>query len=178
MKKKKSRTAFKLLAVVLFLLLLVVFLKLFLFSPAAIEVLMPLIPETSTVGYTQVVADAYTQGDVGVVTLSSDCYQMEGTTDAWIAESIVQGLANKTAFRPDAHDVIRDVFKSLDIKVLMVKVVDIVNNTFIGRLVIKQGDKIASLDIRPSNAAAIAVRVGAPIYVKTNLLEEYGRKLC
>jgi len=137
---------------------------------------LPDISELSTYGYTPVMVDAYVEGEKGVVVFYTNCYRLEGFTDKWIAESIL--TAGQTKFRPDAHDVIRDTFNALGVKVLMVKVVDVVNNTFIGRLVIKQGNKIASLDIRPSNGAAIAARTGAPVYIDSGLLEKYGEKTC
>jgi len=176
MKRKNSLTLFKVLAVAAFFISVFIFLKILLPTVPA-TLLLPFVPETSTLGYVQVSANAYTD-DYGVVVLSANCYGVEGVTEKWIAESILEGAGNRTPFRPDAHDVIRDVFKSLDVEVVMVKVVDIVNNTFIGRLVLKQGNRIVSLDIRPSNAVAVAVRVGAPIYMREDLLKNYGKKIC
>jgi len=176
--KKKSVRAFKVLSVIAFLLSLSVFVYFIILPLLPVEVLLPILPETSTAGYERVVPDAYTEEGVGVITLSSGCYVVEGNTEEWIANSIVNGLANRTEFRPDAHDILRDLLKSLDIEVLMVKVVDVVNNTFIGRLVLKQGNKVVSLDVRPSNGIAIAVRVGAPVYMREDLVKEYGRYVC
>jgi len=176
--KKKSVRAFKVLSVTAFLLSLSVFVYFIILPLLPVEVLLPILPETSTAGYEQVMPDAYTEEGIGVITLSSGCYVVEGNTEEWIANSIVNGLANRTEFRPDAHDILRDLLKSLDIEVLMVKVVDVVNNTFIGRLVLKQGNKVVSLDVRPSNGIAIAVRVGAPVYMREDLVKEYGRYVC
>lgn len=176
--KKKSIKLFKVLSVVAFLLSLAVLIYFILLPILPVEVMLPILPETSTVGYQKVIANAYTQDGIGVVVLSSSCYVVEGGTEEWIAKSILNGLANRTEFRPDAHDVLRDLLKSLNVEVLMVKVVDIVNNTFIGRLVLKQGNRIISLDVRPSNGVAIAVRVNAPIYMREDLLKEYGKYVC
>jgi hypothetical protein len=176
--KKKSIKVFKILSVVAFLLSLAVFVYFIVLPLLPVEVLLPVLSETSTLGYERVVPNAYAEEGIGVIILSSKCYVVEGNTEEWIANSIVNGLANRTEFRPDAHDILRDLLKSLDIEVLMVKVVDMVNNTFIGRLVLKQGNKVVSLDVRPSNGIAIAVRVGAPIYMREDLLKEYGKYVC
>jgi hypothetical protein len=60
----------------------------------------------------------------------------------------------------------------------MAKVVDLRNGTYIGRLIVKQGTTILGLDARPSDATAIAVRANAPIYIREDLLHEYGEKVC
>jgi len=169
---------FKILSIIAFLLSLSVFVYFIILPLIPVEVLLPILPETSTFGYKKVVPNAYVQEGVGVLTLSSNCLLVEGVTEEWIAKSIINGLANSTEFRPDAHDVLRDLLKSLEIKVLMVKIVDIVDNTFIGRLILKQGNKIVSLDVRPSNGIALAVRVGAPVYIREDLLTKYGKQVC
>jgi bifunctional DNase/RNase len=60
----------------------------------------------------------------------------------------------------------------------MVKITEVKNNTFFGKLILRQNGKILSLDSRPSDATAIAVRTNSPIYVKTELLKEFGKKIC
>jgi hypothetical protein len=87
-------------------------------------------------------------------------------------------VEGKTGFRPMIHDVVKDAFDNLGIKVMMVKIVDIKQNTFIGRLFLKQGDRILSLDSRPSDGIAIAVRTGADINMKQSLAESYGEYIC
>jgi bifunctional DNase/RNase len=60
----------------------------------------------------------------------------------------------------------------------MVKIVEIRNNTFIGRLILQQGNKVVSLDSRPSDGIAIAVRTGSPVYIKESLMKEQGKYIC
>jgi len=76
------------------------------------------------------------------------------------------------------YDVIRDIFENYGIKVLMVKINEVKNNTFIGRLYVQKDNKILALDVRPSDATAIALRMGAPIYMNTTLIKEYGHYIC
>jgi bifunctional DNase/RNase len=137
-----------------------------------------LFPELWTYGYEKVKVSAEVVGDQGVITLTSDCYQIVAYTEASQAESIKNGLEGKIAFRPNSHDLIKAAFNNFGIEVLMVKITEVKNNTFFGKLILKQNEKILSLDSRPSDATAIAVRTNSPIYIKTELLEEFGRKIC
>jgi len=137
------------------------------------------LPELSTIGYSQVLVDASldSNGD-GVVTLTSGCTQIRTHVEAAQAESIYNGMNGITPARPNAHDIAADAFQSLGIQVLMVKVTDMRNQTFYGRIVLQDGDRVASLDARPSDATAIAVRMNVPVYVKTQLLEDNGENIC
>jgi bifunctional DNase/RNase len=137
-----------------------------------------LFPELWTYGYEKVKVGAEVVDNEGIVTLTSGCYQIVAYTEASQAESIQNGLAGKIAFRPNAHDLIKATFNNLGIEVIMVKITELKNNTFFGKLIIRQNGKILSLDARPSDATAIAVRTNSPIYVKTELLKEVGKKIC
>lgn len=157
-------------------LLVIIILILFPFSSERVQIV--LLPELSTFGYIEVEVNAEVVGNQGIVTLTSDCYQIIAYTEASQAESIKRGLAGKIPFRPNAHDLIKAIFESFDIEVIMVKITELKNNTFFGRIFLKQGNRVLSLDSRPSDGTAIAVRVGAPVYIKETLLKEVGRKIC
>jgi bifunctional DNase/RNase len=137
-----------------------------------------LFPELWTYGYEEVKVSAEVIGDEGIITLTSDCYQIVAHTEASQAESIKNGLEGKIAFRPNSHDLIKAAFNNFGIEVLMVKITEVKNNTLFGKLILRQNGKILSLDSRPSDATAIAVRTNSPIYVKTELLQEFGKKIC
>jgi len=137
------------------------------------------LPELSTVGYGQVIIDTGTDSSGnGVVLLTAGCMQIRTHIEAAQAESIYNGMHGITPARPNAHDIAADAFQALGIKVLMVKVTDMRNQTFYGRIVLRDGNRIASLDARPSDATAIAVRMHVPVYVRTQLLEENGENIC
>lgn len=136
------------------------------------------ISELSTQGFTKVDVQASISGNLGVVTLTGSCYQLTATTEASQAESIINGLEKRTGFRPNTHDLMKDALDSLSIDVVMVKITELQNNTYFGRLILKKGNDIASLDSRPSDGIAVAVRVGAPVYIKDELLKAQGRYVC
>ena len=137
-----------------------------------------LFSKLSTYGYMEVSADAATVENVGVISLTGECYQLIANTELTQAESIYNGLTKRIDFRPNTHDLMKDAFDNLGIEVLMVKIVDLKDNTFIGNLVIRQENNIVSLDSRPSDGIAIAVRTGAPIYIKEDLMKSQGEYIC
>lgn len=94
------------------------------------------------------------------------------------ADSVLNGLAKKIDVRPDTHDLMKDALDNFGIKVLMVRIDDLKNNTFISSLILKEGNKIVSLDSRPSDAIALAVRTDAPIYIKESLMKSNGKYIC
>ena len=145
-----------------------------------VDVVMPLLPidELSTQGYTKVDVQVSVSGNVGVVIIEGNCYQVTATTELSQIESIASGQEGKIVYRPMTHDLFKDALESLDVDVVMVKIVDMQNNTYIGRLILKHGDRIVSLDSRPSDGIAVAVRTGAPVYVKDDLLKSQGKYIC
>ncbi len=159
-------------AVILFILMIL----LLRFQPIVISNFT--IPELSTEGYIQVEPTVEVLEDKGVVNLTGGCYQITAYTETTQAQSIADGLAKIIRTRPNTHDLMKTVFDNLGIQVLMVKIVDMRNNTYIGRLILKQGNNILSIDSRPSDGIALAVRTNSPIYMKEDLMKMYGKNIC
>ena len=126
----------------------------------------------------EVEPDARVLGEFGVVSLTGGCYSLTANTEAEQAESIFNGLNKIVGVRPGTHDLMKDAFENLEIKVVMVKIVELRNDTFIGRLILQSGNRVADLDSRPSDGISIAVRTDAPIYVKEDLMKEQGTYIC
>ncbi len=77
--------------------------------------------------------------------------------------------------RPMTHDLMVSVIESLDGRVVKVAISDLVeddqgNGTFYGFLVLERDIGEVVIDCRPSDAIALAVRVGCPIYVSRDVL--------
>lgn len=136
-----------------------------------------MLPELSTEGFVEVKPDAAIVGDSAAVSLTGGCYQLTATTEPSQALSIINGLAGKIDFRPNTHDIMKTIFDNLDIKLLMVKIIDLRNNTYFGKIILQQGDKFLNLDSRPSDGIALAIRMNASIYIKEDLLKQ-GRYIC
>ncbi|MGQ9813679.1 MAG: bifunctional nuclease family protein [Candidatus Roseilinea sp.] len=90
------------------------------------------------------------------------------------ADAITIHLQDVQVPRPLTHDLIVKVIEELDAKVEHVYVSDLSNDTFYARIVLKVGDREISIDSRPSDAVAIAVRVECPIYVNEEVMERAG----
>ncbi len=88
------------------------------------------------------------------------------------ANAIAMKLENVHSPRPMTHDLLAGVIKSMGGVVEKVVVDDLREGTFYGKIYIKRGDEILKIDSRPSDAIALAVRVGAPVFVEEKVFEE------
>lgn len=98
--------------------------------------------------------------------------ELEGNRLLPIWIGITEGQAIAIRFsgivlpRPLTHDLLLASIQQLGWKVAKVVVSDIKENTFYARVVATDGKKTVTLDSRPSDAIAIAVRAGCPIMVE------------
>jgi bifunctional DNase/RNase len=91
------------------------------------------------------------------------------------AQAIAMPLQGVRAPRPLTHDVFTDVIASLGGHMRRVEVTELTDNgTFHARLVIAQGGEERSIDIRPSDAVALAVRTETPIFVAEAVMDQAG----
>ena len=56
------------------------------------------------------------------------------------------------------HDLIRALFDHLKVKVERIEVCELKNNTYYALIHIRNGEQVSSIDSRPSDAIAIALR--------------------
>jgi len=99
--------------------------------------------------------------------------ETEGTRilPIWIgpmeAQAIAIRLSGYPSPRPMTHDLLFSVIKTLGLKITGVTITDIVENTYYSSLRITEADGTAPrlVDARPSDAVAMAVRFGCPIYI-------------
>ncbi|MGV8080782.1 MAG: bifunctional nuclease family protein [Syntrophales bacterium] len=88
------------------------------------------------------------------------------------ASAIATELEGINFSRPMTHDLIRDILSNLGIEVLKVEVHDLRNNTFFANIHLLREGKTQVIDSRPSDALALALRAGAPIYVEERVIEK------
>jgi bifunctional DNase/RNase len=84
--------------------------------------------------------------------------------------SIAMAMSNVKAARPLTHDLITSIFDRLDIEIARVVISDLIDNTFYASLYLLQNSKEFHIDSRPSDAIAIAIRIGAPVFVQEEVL--------
>jgi len=93
--------------------------------------------------------------------------------DPSVAACITMFLQDIDKPRPLTHDLIGNVFTGLGIEVLKIVVNDFKDETFFARIFLKQeselGTNFLEIDSRPSDAIAIALQQGAPVFVSTKV---------
>ena len=102
--------------------------------------------------------------------------QSDQAIPIWIglleATSIASVLQNVKFERPMTHDLFKQFSEHLNIKVTKVEVCDLRENTFYALIYFDNNGSSFSLDARPSDAIAIALRFAAPIYIDEKVIEK------
>lgn len=87
------------------------------------------------------------------------------------AHAIMAQLAGKKFQRPLTHDLLVNVITDLKAKVLKVTITDLKDNTFYAEVLLQRQNELVTIDARPSDSIALAVRTNSPIYIAEKLLE-------
>jgi uncharacterized protein len=88
------------------------------------------------------------------------------------ASAIATELEKVVFSRPMTHDLLNECLKTLNITVSKIEIVDIRNNTFFANIYLVREGQNFSIDARPSDAIALALRANAPIYVEESVIEK------
>src|SRR5439155_4348468 len=84
----------------------------------------------------------------------------------------IQRLVTEQAFpRPLTHNLIALVIEGLHAKVTRVVISELREGTFYASLLIERDANVLSIDARPSDSIAVALRARAPIFVNEELLQ-------
>lgn len=110
--------------------------------------------------------------------LRAGCYMLVIETNELQTYSINSGINNIRGPRPTTHDTIQDMMEIFEMKPLIVKIHALNQGTYFAKMAVTQGTKVLDMDIRPSDAVAIAVRTNTPVWVNQTLLEENGEFIC
>ena len=88
------------------------------------------------------------------------------------AQAIVIKLENLEPPRPLTHDLIKIIADQFDITIIEVVINKLEEGVFFSKLVCNNGEKEYAIDSRTSDAVAIALRFGCPIYINEEILEK------
>jgi hypothetical protein len=88
------------------------------------------------------------------------------------ASAIATELEKISFSRPMTHDLLREMVKILDGKVIKIEIIDLKNNTFFALIHLMKNGNVVTIDSRPSDAIALALRVNAPIYIAEQVIEK------
>ncbi|HZX61037.1 MAG TPA: bifunctional nuclease family protein [Candidatus Methylomirabilis sp.] len=72
--------------------------------------------------------------------------------------------------RPYTHDLILDLLRHFDATVARAVITELKENTYYATIVIRVGNREVRIDSRPSDAVAVALRVGVPILASEKVL--------
>jgi len=88
------------------------------------------------------------------------------------ATSIAAKLENIQFPRPLTHDLMKNIFDFVGVKVPKIEIVDLKENTYYAIITLDIEGKTVDIDARPSDAVAIALRTGAEIFVNEEVLQK------
>ncbi|MGI8929448.1 MAG: bifunctional nuclease family protein [Candidatus Limnocylindrales bacterium] len=92
----------------------------------------------------------------------------------WEANAIAMRLQGVTPERPMTHDLFWQTLSELGVVVKQIVVSDLADDTFRARLLLQMDGREVDLDARPSDAIALAVRCGVPIFATDSVLDRAG----
>ena len=91
------------------------------------------------------------------------------------ATAIAYALQHIETPRPMSHDLLGHVISALGARLFAVEIVELVDNTYFANLrLLREGQEIL-VSARPSDAVALAIRVGAPLLVSDELMNAEGQ---
>jgi bifunctional DNase/RNase len=90
------------------------------------------------------------------------------------ATAIAFALQGVVTPRPMTHDLVRDLLSTIGVKVERVLVTELRDRTYYAEIHADLGGHHYTVSSRPSDAIAIAVRTGTPLFVADDLLDEAG----
>ncbi len=88
------------------------------------------------------------------------------------AASILMKLQGASTPRPMTHDLLCDMLGELEVRCTQVAVTELRENTFFASITLSVNGRELEIDSRPSDAIALAVRSGAPIYAAEEVIAE------
>lgn len=88
------------------------------------------------------------------------------------ANAIAIEMEKVAAPRPMTHDLLRNLLTELGVRVERVVVSELKENTFYARIHLVRGEERWTVDSRPSDAIALALRAEAEIFVEEDVLEK------
>jgi bifunctional DNase/RNase len=75
------------------------------------------------------------------------------------------------------HDLLRDILGETDVQVERIVISDLVDQTFFATIRMITGGNPVEVSSRPSDAIALAVRLGSPIFASEEVVEQAGIEL-
>ena len=87
------------------------------------------------------------------------------------ANAIAIEIEKVAAPRPMTHDLTRNLIRHLNARLERIVITELKDDTFLAVLWLLQGDERVTIDARPSDAIALALRADCPIYVSEQVMQ-------
>ena len=87
------------------------------------------------------------------------------------ANAIAIEIEKVAAPRPMTHDLARNLIRHLNAQLERVVITELKDDTFLAVLWLRQGNEPLTIDARPSDAIALALRADCPIYVSEQVMQ-------
>jgi bifunctional DNase/RNase len=87
------------------------------------------------------------------------------------ANAIALEIEKVSAPRPMTHDLIRNLIRHMDAVLERVVISELRDDTFYAVLWLSQAGEQVAIDVRPSDAIALALRADCPIYVREEVMQ-------
>jgi len=87
------------------------------------------------------------------------------------AQAIRRILSEEPFPRPLTHDLLHLIVEGLKAKIARVVITDLRENTFFASVFVERQNELVSIDARPSDSVAVALRAKAPMFVNEKLLQ-------
>ena len=122
------------------------------------------------ISYSQIQSGAYAL----ILAQVGGLYRIPVVIGASEAQSIAMRMENITPPRPMTHDLFVSFAHAFGVKLKEVFIYRFEDGIFSSELTFSDGDRTVAIDSRTSDAIAIAMRTGAPIFTTPEILEETG----
>lgn len=94
-----------------------------------------------------------------------------GTPEATAIAYALQGVVTP---RPMTHDLMRDLLAASDVEVASITITELRGSTYYAEINLRRASESFAVSSRPSDAIALAARLGTPIYADDDLVESEG----
>ena len=110
--------------------------------------------------------------------VANGCTAMIAETSEERAQAIQDGLAGVIEDRPTIYDAFTEVMDAYNMTLVSMAITRRDSANYYSDLIIQSPTQTLRLDIKPSDAIALALRTGAKMYINRTLLEEDGVEWC
>lgn len=97
--------------------------------------------------------------------------------DQYQTQSILIGLGNVSMPRPLTHDLLVSILAELSVTIERVEITNLKDGTFYAQIILDREGKKLTVDSRPSDSIALAVRLKCPIFIAESVVEEAGSEI-